>query len=170
MSNSITGNAAWTPFTSGNTVKLTDIPGYTEIVNLFDVYRITYCKIAFYLDQDPGAQAPSAAYYPKIHFCTDVDDASAPLSLQEFRERANSRIRVLTPHRPVVFGWRPNTLQLIYRSLTTSSYVPKWGEWIDTDTADVPYYGYKWAVDNFTNTNYTLRAEMTVWFQAKNQK
>lgn len=170
LSNSVQGNAAFTPYTSGNTITLSQIPAYTEIVNLFDVYKISYVKIRFFLDYDPSAQTAATSYYPKLYFCTDVDDASQPLSLQEFRERSNTQIRVLTPQRPVTFGWRPNTLQMIYRSLSTTAYVPKWNQWIDTDTADVPHYGYKWAIDYFNNTNYAVRAEMTVWFQGKNTK
>lgn len=164
----ITGNAAYAPYLAGTSTNLGVLPNVSEFSSLFDQYMITHWQLRFYLSVDPSAQAAASAVYPRLFWCTDNDDAVVPSSLNELRERSKTRTRILTPNRPIVVNVKPSVLNEVYRGLATISFSPKWRQWIDMSNTDVPHYGLKWAIDNFTNTNYSLNIEQTMWFRCKN--
>lgn len=164
----IPGNATTgAPVLRGASFALSSLPGVSDFTNLFDMYKITHVQLRFHLQVDPGAQASASAIYPKLWYATDYDDDNAPASLNALREHARCKVRVLNPNRPVVVNIKPAVASLVYRGATTSSYSPKWRQWVDMAQTDVPHYGLKWAVDNLTNTNYTLQIEGKMWFACK---
>lgn len=162
-----TGNAIYAPLLQGASFSLSALPNVSEFANLFDQYKITHVQLRFHLDTDPGAQAAASAQYPKLYYATDYDDANAPASLDDLRQHARMQCRVLTPNRPIKVNIKPAVTTLVYRGPTTSSYVPKWRQFIDMAQTDVPHYGLKWGIDNLTNTNYKVRVEGRMWFTCK---
>jgi hypothetical protein len=62
-------------------------------------------------------------------------------------ERSAMRQFAMKPDRVYTIPVRPALLQEVYRTAVTTSYVPKWGQFVDLGTADVPHYGLKigWA-------------------------
>lgn len=167
---SISGNAAYTPYVYGQTFSMDQLVNNSEFGNLFDNYKITHAQVKFYLEIDPSAQSAAAAYYPKLLYVIDHDDANAPASLNEMREHARCQVRVMTPQKPVVINIKPSALSEMYRSPITTSYVPKWHQWIDCAHLNVPHYGLKFAIDNFTNPVYTARQEVKLWFSCKDTR
>lgn len=167
-SGTFVGNATTgAPLLKGASFNLNNIPNVGEFTALFDQYMITHVQLRFHLQVDPSAQASASAVYPKIYTATDFDDDGAPATLNAIREHARCKVRVLNPNRPVVVNIKPAINTLVYRGITTSSYSPQWRKWIDCAQTDVPHFGLKWAVDNFTNTNYTLQVEGKMWFACK---
>lgn len=167
---SVTGAVGNSPYLTSATTSLSAIVGVSDFTNLFDQFRITHWQLRFYLKVDPSAQAAASAIYPKLYTCTDFDDSTVPATLNELRERTKTKVAVLNPNRPVIINVKPAVLTLAYRTAVLSSYQPKWKQWLDMGAPDVPHYGLKWALDNFTNTNYTVDVEQRLWFQCRNTR
>lgn len=166
---SLAGNAAYLPYQSVTNVALNQLVNVSDFTNLYEQFRINYVVIKFFLTIDPSAQAAASANFPRLYWCRDTND-STPLSENEMYERADMRSAILRPDRPVIMKFKPNVLQTNYLSGIASAYTAKWGEWIDTANVAVPYYGCKWNIDNFTNTNYRLNIDQTFYFQCKGAK
>lgn len=161
--NAITGD----PLLQGISFAINGVAGIGEFSALFDQYMLTHVQMMFHLRIDPSAQTATTAIYPKLYWFTDYDDANAPPSLNAVREHPRCKIAVLNPNRPVICNIKPAVLNEVYRSPTTSSYNPKWRQWLDFAQTDVPHYGLKFAIDNFTNTNYIVSTELKFWFACK---
>lgn len=157
------------PYQSVTNVALNQLVNSSDFTQLYEQFRITYCVIKFFLTIDPSAQSAGTANYPRLYWCRDTND-SVPLTENEMYERADMRSAILKPDRPVIMKFKPNVLAVNYLSGVTSAYTAKWNEWIDTANAAVPYYGCKWNIDNFTNTNYRLHIDQTFYFQCKGAK
>lgn len=167
LQTTILGNAAYTPYLAGVNWTFNALPNYTEFANMFDRYKVTYVKLYFHLKIDPSAQAAASATFPKLYYVTDFDDSTNPTSINQLREHSNLKIKVLNPNKPVVVRVKPAVLQEVYRGLASTTYSPKWNQWIDMANVDVPLYGLKIAIDNLTNTNYAVDIDAKMWFQCK---
>jgi len=168
----IAGGPTLNPLLSSTYFSLNQIPNSSDFVNLFQRYMITYAKVNFYLKIDPSAQAAATAIYPKLYLVRDYTDTTTPTSLNALRENGKVRIRVLNPNRPVTIGLRPAMLNIVNKLGGTQSYSPMWKQWMEMGTVaapltDVPYFGLKWGVDDFTNTNYKIDIECTLYFRCK---
>lgn len=163
------GNVAYAPYQSSTNISFNQITNSAEFGALYDQYKINLVKVQFWLRIDPGAQAAASAIMPKLFWCRDMDDAT-PASQTEMRERSNLKIAVLRPDRPVTFWVKPNVLSEVYRGVGTTSYSPKFGQWLDMTTTDVYHYGVKWNIDNLTNNIYYVDVETTYYFQCKNSR
>lgn len=170
FSGTIVGNAAFAPYLEGKDLSFGQLPGFNEFGALFDRYMITYAKVYYHLRIDPSAQAAASATFPKLYYIRDYDDASTPTSLNQLREHAKCTYRVMNPNRPVVFGFKPSSLALTYRNAVASTYSPRWNQWIDMATTDVPHYGWKIGIDQLTNTNYSVDVEVVLWFKCKDTR
>lgn len=168
--NVIAGNVAFAPYLNGQNFLLNGVPNASEFANLYDLYRINKIVMKFYLDIDPSAQTANTAYYPKLFTVVDHDDSNVPASLNELREHANCKLRVLSPTRPVSVVWTPSVLAIMFRTAVASTYSPKYKQWIDMANQDVPHYGLKFGIDNLTNTNYTVRQEVIMYFSCKHAR
>lgn len=166
-SGTFAGNVVNAPLLQSASFALNALPNVSEFANLFDQYKITHVQLRFHLNVDPSAQAAGSAVYPKLYYATDFDDANAPASFDDLRQHARLQVRVMNPNRPIVVNIKPAVTTLVYRGPTTSSYVPKWRQFIDMAQTDVPHYGLKWAIDNLTNTNYSVKIEGRMWFTCK---
>lgn len=164
------GNAAYNPYLNVYSFNLAQLPGVTDFSNLFDRYMITHVQLRFYLKIDPSAQTAATATYPKLYTVKEYDDSSTPTTLDQLREHNKCQVRVLFPNRPVIVNIKPAVLSEVYRGVATTSYTPKWKQWIDMENRDVPHYGLKWGIDDFTNTNYKLDIEGKMWFACKDQR
>lgn len=166
----LAGNAAYTPYVAGTALTFSQLPGVADFSNLFDFYKITYITFTYHMRIAPDAQAAATAVYPRMWYCVDYDDGAPPASLDELRERAKTKMVILSPHRPVRIGFRPSVLAETYRTAVSTAYAPKWGMWLDADQTNVPHYGLKVAIDDFANTNYRLETEVKMWFACKSTK
>lgn len=165
----VTGNVAYAPYQSSTNIALTQVVNSTDFTNLFDQFRINYVVIKFWLRIDPSAQAAGSASFPKLYWVRDKNSTTV-LSQNEMRERADCKIVVMNPNRPVVMKFKPNLLtQQLYTAVGTSSYTPAYNQWIDAKTSAATfYYGALWNIDDLTNTNYKVDIESTYYFQCKN--
>jgi len=166
----ITGSAPYAPYLASSSCQLSSLPNYAEFAALYDRYMITTWQLTFYLRIDPSAQTASTAVYPRMFWIKDYDDVNIPANLNELREHSKMRTAVLSPTRPIKIFIKPSVLDLVYRTALTSSYTPKWRQWVDMAHTDVPHYGLKWAFDDLSNTNYKVSVEQSLWFSCKDTR
>lgn len=164
---SLTGSAGFAPYCNSFAFQLANLPNNSDFTNLFDEYMISHVQLRFYLSVDPSAQAAASAYQPRMWYIRDHNDATAPATLDELRERGDVKTRVLTVARPVTINIKPSVLAETVRvgGLTTQS--PRYRTWLPCANNDVPHYGFKWAFDDLTNTNYKVNVEATYWVRCK---
>lgn len=166
----ITGNAAYNPYVSNIVFKLDDVINSPEFSVLFDQYRILTAVTKFWLKIDPGAQAAAGASYPKLYWYRDYDDSANPSNLNEIRQNGKAKVAVMTPNRPVTLVCKPNSLGLVYQTALANQFEPRWKQWLDCNTLSTPHYGFKYAIDDLTNTNYKVEVEITLYFQCRNSR
>lgn len=166
----IPGSATYAPYLntfSASNIQLANVVNSTDFANLYDQYRINYVVLKIWLVTDPGAQSAAAGTWPKFYWYRDYDDNTLPGSINEIRENAKARCAVLQPNKPLTIKFKPNTLQLLYQSAVASQYKPVFGQWLDMTTTSTGHYGFKYAIDNLTNTNYRVDMEATLYFQCR---
>lgn len=165
---SISGNAAFNPWTGG--FQLNGINGVVNPVDftaLFDQYRINKIVTKFHLRIDPGAQSAAGASYPRLYYYRDLDDSTAPVNLNEMRENSKVRMTVMNPNRPTTLVTRPNSLAILFQSAIANQFKPVFKQWMDMGTATTPHYLWKVAIDDLTNTNYSVHVESILYFSCR---
>lgn len=167
---SIVGTGVYAPYLNGQAITLGDIAAPSEFTNLFDSYRIDYVVFKFYMTVTPDAQTGSTASYPRMWWHIDYDDAASPSNLDELKQDRRTRCAILDPKRPIVVKWKPSVLQLVFNTPVQSTFAPKWKQFIDCAFNATPHYGIKYAIDNFTNPNYKMDIERTVYFTMKDSR
>lgn len=170
FSGTINGSATHNPYLEGLYFTFSQLPNVSEFSSLFDRYMITHAKVYYHLKIDPSAQTASTATFPKMYIVKDYDDSAVPASLNALREHSKCYYKVMTPNRPVVINIKPAILDTLYRSAVSSSYSPKWRQWVDMANTDVPHYGWKIGIDDLTNTNYKVECEVKLWFACKDTR
>lgn len=166
---SLIGNDAIFSGNSTTTFTLFDTNAYTELVNLFDNYRITRVLYRWIVSRNPD-QATSAGnkgIYPRLVWTHDFNDAIS-IGRDAIYQRANMKEVYFTDNyqRTRWYSLKPSTLTQVYESSTSTAYSPKWLQWLDTNDSQTPHYGIKYAWDQlFTGIN--LRLEAKIFIECK---
>jgi len=84
---------------------------------------------------------------PQLSVCIDRDDINLPTSIIEVRNRPGAKNVMAT--KQVRFSFKPNKLQMIYRTSTTTGYQidTDWKAFLDCANSDIPHYGLKFALE-----------------------
>lgn len=153
------------------TYALNGLPNFSEFTNLFDQYKISFVKLTWQLNVDPSAQAAASAVYPRLYTFNDFTDITTPTTLDEFRQRPKTRVRMLTPTRPVISTCKPAVQVEVLKTVGgVTVNAPRWKQWIPSENNDVQHLGTKYAIENFTNTNYSITLTVKYWVQCKQTK
>lgn len=167
VTGTLTGNVAYAPYLGNYNTNFGQIINSGDFTALYDQYRINFIVVKFYLKIDPSAQTAATASFPRIFWYRDYDDNGNPASLNEIRENSKGKQAILHPNRPVTIKFKPNVLNTVYSSLGVSNYVPVFKQFLDMSTTATTHYGFKYAIDDLTNTNYKLDIETVVYFQCR---
>lgn len=149
---------------------LGNLPAPSEFTNLFDRYMITYVKLYVYLRVTPDAAASNVAHYPMMYVVRDYDDTNSPTAISELFQHAKVQRQIIRPDRPATIKLKPATLGLTYNSAVTSTYVPKWRQWIDMANTTVPHYGLKYGLENWACPGTNIIVRGTMWFRCKDTR
>lgn len=150
------------------TFRLQDTPNYTELVNLFDNYKITGVSYKWVMREDPNINT-GQKYNVRIWTAKDYNDSSLPSSYTQIQEYNNCRFVNLSQNR-YESKWsyfKPSKLQQMYASALTSGYTPTWKGFVSTANYDLNHYGLKFFIDG----NYTgqfVELHMKYYIAVKN--
>lgn len=139
------------------TFSLDKVTQYAELSAMYDQYKINFVEIYMSwspqmlpiahvgTDQKPEHRAGIIPPCLKIYHIADYDDAD-PLTLNQFKERAKTKLTILKPQQRKKIVVKPAVLSQIYETLTSTGYAPKWNVKLDTNDANVPHYAYKFGI------------------------
>lgn len=138
-----------TAFTYGaSSFSLDQCPSYSELVAVFDQYRITGVELSFWPTAQSVTNTNSAAAVvntpSRLVTAIDYDDAVVPSSSTALREYSTCQVHSITES----FKMRitPAVSVMVYEGVGTTGYSPQWGTWISTNDPTVPHYGLKYAL------------------------
>lgn len=166
---SIAGTDVTPDFGTGLTFKLTDLPSYTELTNLFDRFTIKKVDYRWYIEQDPNNQTTKR--FPILSWAHSFTTAGSPSALTDIQQYPSYRKVMFNEDKPMtrMYSIRPSTLGVAYVSGVASSYKAQWGVFLDTADPGAPHYGLKIWVDNL-QAGVTLNCEATYHVQLRGIK
>lgn len=165
------------------------ITGAAEFAALYDRYMITRVVLRVRILNTPSAAwkinnpavdtnvngantyVNSTNWFPRLFSCPDYDDANAE-TVTQLKERSKTSFRVLKPNSYLKYVIKPAVTVQTYRTALAAGYAPKWNQWIDMNTTDVPHYGMKFALDSSgldpsDSQPFKLEIERTYYFKCK---
>ena len=178
----VTGAGGLTNFTyfSGAIYGTLDtLPGYSDITNLFDQYRINAMELSLRPFQTvevasaAGHQPPVSAM---VYWCNDYDDAAPfPASntgVQQIRERVGVKERSLFTNTPIRIQCKPRIAISAYGSGAFGDYASMKDQWLDCSSPDIQHYGIKYIIEVFSpnsalSQNIWIKPELTISVSAK---
>lgn len=122
-----------------------------DFENMFDDYRIEQVEIKFWLYCDPGGvNTLTQSTLPRLHWYRDYDSLGSPLSVADIMERQNAKSAMISPYRPLVIRYKPNTISQSTNALgipfTTSV---DWDKFFDLNYNDQHvWYGIRFFLEN----------------------
>lgn len=153
-------NPAWVdPLLERQWFSLDMLPDVTDFTNLYDEYKINSVTVMWRLDIDPGAQPAAQATYPRLTTYKDYNDTNPPANIDEVRSRQAKQISTLYPGKTVIRKIRPALQTAILKSPSgVTINAPKWNTWLPCTITDVQHLGFKFMIERFTTTTYTISA------------
>lgn len=157
------------------TFKLSDLPNYSEFTELFDRYRINKVSVMFipqWTGVDANPMTTMLNNNPEIWTMIDYNDATTPVSLDEFYEDNHSKItRGGTIHKRY---FSPAIRSIAYHDDDDNfGYVSKWRQFIDTANPEVPHYALKYCLAPTASANTEpmfVKVFTKFYFQCKDLK
>lgn len=151
-SDMIAPSAGWSMHANNNTTAgapgyfaFNNIPAYAEFAAMFDQYKITRVDVTFIYNKNSSENA-SGVGLPFLHYAVDHDDGDCWTTTAQMFQYGTYKCKTL--NRPIHVRLFPKTTKMIYRSPASTAYsVDDKPEWIDMAYTDVPFYGFKWALD-----------------------
>lgn len=155
---------------------LSDCLNYTRYIQMFDQYRLNKVvikwrplRVTSVTAANINTFAPAGGYtnIPNLVTVVDYDD-TLTVDYNDVRERYGSRVRRATsPGKDIL---TPKVLGEAYRSTTSSAYIPKAKQWLDSTYNDVPHFGVKWAMQPAEPAGqYAIEGTVTYYVSFKNR-
>lgn len=146
---------------------LKHVANYSEIVNLFDNYRIkmVYVKVL------PGFNSAdvSGGYIniPMMHYTVDADDGATPNNRSEILQ--NSKCRSVRLDGPFTIAFKPRAQTIVQSQANGAAGTVAGGllpasTWLDTANQVVPHFGLKFWIDEFPTVPLATSARAIVKF------
>lgn len=119
------------------------VPNVSEFSQLYDMYKINGIKLKLVPAQTGSdLNAPATAQYmPDLWTVIDYDDGNTPTKNDLLQYPG---LKVTRGNQVHSRYFKPAVSAEIYRSAVTTSYAPKWKQWLDFAVTDVPHYGIKY--------------------------
>lgn len=162
--------AAGTPIDTLGALQFTlsQVPNVSEFSQLYDMFRVNAIKVSFVPAQTGSDINPvsSFGYMPDFWTVLDYDDASTPSKTDMLQYPGLKKTRGHQTHHRY---FKPAVLAELYRSAVSTSYAPKWKQWLDFSHTDVPMYGIKYFAHaaSFAGQQPAWRVYATFYFSCK---
>lgn len=137
---------------AGIAFSLDQTTGYTDIVNLFDEYRIVQAIVKIVPNQN--------SFDHPIYTALDYDDAGAPAGVSAMLQYDTLRIQSSSTVIERVIN--PCLAVQVYNTSLQTGYSPKWGVWIDTQYPGVTHFGLKVLTPAIAGTTTSLFNSSTI--------
>lgn len=134
--------------TSGALVfALSDVPSPTDFTSLFDQYRIAQVRVEFLPLVSAFGPSTTATDLPYVLTAIDYDDGTAvsTAALQQYGTCMSTSI--IEYHQRVL---NPRAALAAYSGAFTSYAQSPPGQWMDSASPSIQYYGLKWATTPVT--------------------
>ena len=130
--------------------KLNNLPGFTDITNMYDQYRITRVDV-FYEPCSFAGPTTATGNVGAITLLTRVDfDSNVTQTFDQLRECQNTQVHGAFERWEHSFV--PKISQMAYNGATSTGYTVAQGNpWVATSNPDVEYYGFKFAYNQVTS-------------------
>lgn len=157
--------------------RLQDLPGYLELQDLFDQYRIDAIQVKFFpmtsgVYMQPFNNASTTVVFtPRFMTAIDYDDNSAPVNLDQIRQYQTYKSTMAYQQHSRYF--KPCFASEVFKTAVTTGYGARRG-WIDTAYPDVPHFGLKYALEatGVASNDFAFgyRIDVKMWVSFKNVK
>jgi len=153
------------------TIKLNEVPNYTDFTSLFDSYKITHAEFKFIPHFTVGQVplGPQNTQVARLVTVIDQDDDNTPTGLSQLMQYSSLDESLLDRER--VRNFKPRVSVQTYRTATTTGYsAPDDAIWIDAAQTDVPHYCGKALICDTTasaDNPRTLTIMCTLWITCK---
>lgn len=153
------------------TLRLADVPNYTDFTSLFDSYKMTHAEFKFIPHFNVGQVplGPQNTQVARLVTVIDQDDDVTPTGLTQLMQYSSLDESLLDRER--VRNFKPRVSVQTYRTATTTGYnTPDDAIWIDAAQTDVPHYCGKALICDTTasaDNPRTLTIMCTVWITCK---
>ncbi len=150
---------------------LNDIPNPSDLVNLFDEYRIIQVTVKFLPVTALFGASTSSTNYPSIYSAIDYNDDTLPSGAANLREYATFQCVPNQQYTQRTISVR--SLTAVNNNGTIVDGGSRWGQWLRVAQNQVKHYGLKTIVSPVTTASgsfvlYNVEAEYVV--QCKNVK
>lgn len=150
---------------------LTDLPNYTEFTAMWDFFKITGVKLEYRLVADHATtDATLTGWHPTLVTAPDYSNSTIWSLMSQAMEYPRSRIMTFghDGSEPTKFTQfiRPSVLNVLARTPTTDALGPRWGQWINTDYANMEHYGIMGAYERLP-TGMVLEINCTYYMKFK---
>jgi hypothetical protein len=145
------GQIAKVPGDSGNgrNFQISYLPNFGEFTSLFNEYRIRKIVLTYEL---PTSILSTA--YPRISFCFDPNDASAPLSENDVLQFPHSEVFQFNQYKTTFkTTFVPHVALASYQGAFSGYTTGSNDLWLNCDNSTIQYYGSKEWIANYNSTS-----------------
>lgn len=141
-------------YTLSSQFQLSSVYQVSDLVNLYDRYKITGVQLKIhYLQNSASPQSvanvtPVYANLPVIHYAFDGDDANLNTK-EQILQKGYCHSRVLNANRPLTIFLRPRVTKEIYNTAVTTGYSSEKACWLDSNSNSLPHFGMKFAITDW---------------------
>lgn len=151
----LTGSTSANPYidlADSNYFTFDKIVNYADLASNYDRYQIKGVQLKFtwspsVVKKDGVNQIVGSndQYAPHIRWHVDYDDSGVP-SWAVLGADARTKTARILPYKPVSIFIKPKVLVQMYKTALSTGYGPRRSPAIDTNDANVPHYGLKYAI------------------------
>ncbi len=134
--------------TGATAFTLDTLPSYTDFTSLFDQYRIVEIRASFNPVVSPFGASTTAVDLPMLYTAIDRDDATAPANVDTLRQFNTCQATSYKEFQQRTLS--PRFAKAAYSGAFTSYSSSNQGDWVDSNSPSVQYYGLKWALSPVT--------------------
>lgn len=175
----VIANGTSGPTLGGIKFSLVDCLNYTNFTAMFDQYRINTVVVKFTPHMTEIVNKPfddtttpgAGATIPNFCVAVDRDDATAPTTYNEVKQRNKSRVVPAT--KSLTFKLRPSRLIATYNTgIGQDAYtVDTTKRWINSSSPNLNHFGLKYALEDSSPANaYVYQVEIMYYVSFKDRK
>lgn len=143
----------------GETFSLSKMRQADEYAAIFEFYRIDKI-VATFRYKNSSRQSSTTSYNsvnevnPLLYFKVDHNDITSQ-TVDELKDSLKTKTHMFTNSKPEFsIQLRPAIQDELYKSSLTTTYTPKWGQWLPCSEPSVPHYGLKAHCCAFKDANW----------------